>query len=161
MIIRKCQVNFLPFYLFTIYLHVDGHNVILITLLVYLLSEVVQQPVHILHIKLWLNLKHINFNKLSRLIKMFHALYLLIVVCTIVFFNILKKNISKLFVYFLKSEWHAHKVIAKRLKPTWNKRAMMALDRSPDLSNSSKQLPRQAFWPSLMTGESKMWPLQC
>jgi hypothetical protein len=34
---------------------------------------------------------------------------------------------------------------------------MMALDRSPDLSNSSKQLPRQAFWPSLMTGESKMW----
>jgi hypothetical protein len=38
-----------------------------------------------------------------------------------------------------------------------NKRAMMALDRSPELSNSSKQLPRQAFWPSLMTGESKMW----
>jgi hypothetical protein len=26
-----------------------------------------------------------------------------------------------------------------------NKRAMMALDRSPELSNSSKQLPRQAF----------------
>jgi hypothetical protein len=42
-----------------------------------------------------------------------------------------------------------------------NKRAMMALDRSPDPSNSSEQLTRQAFWPSFMTGESKMWPLEC
>jgi hypothetical protein len=32
----------------------------------------------------------------------------------------------------------------------------MALDRSPDPSNSSKQLPRQAVLPSFMTGESKM-----
>jgi hypothetical protein len=37
----------------------------------------------------------------------------------------------------------------------------MALDRSPDPSNSPEQLPRQAFWPSFMTGKSKMWPLEC
>ena len=37
------------------------------------------------------------------------------------------------------------------------KRAKMALVRSPDPSNSSEYLPRQAFWPSFMTGQSKMW----
>jgi hypothetical protein len=37
----------------------------------------------------------------------------------------------------------------------------MALDRSPDPSNSSEQLSRQAFWPDFMTGESKMWPHEC
>jgi hypothetical protein len=39
-----------------------------------------------------------------------------------------------------------------------NKRDQMALDRSPQPSNSSEQLPRQASWPSFMTIESKMWP---
>jgi hypothetical protein len=33
--------------------------------------------------------------------------------------------------------------------------------RSKTVHKSAKELPRQAFWPSLMTGESKMWPLQC
>jgi hypothetical protein len=42
-----------------------------------------------------------------------------------------------------------------------NKRAIMALDRSPDPSTASKQCLRQASWPSLMTIESKMWPLVC
>jgi hypothetical protein len=37
--------------------------------------------------------------------------------------------------------------------PSINKRAIMTLDRSLDPLNSSKQLPRQAFWPRFMTGE--------
>jgi hypothetical protein len=41
-----------------------------------------------------------------------------------------------------------------------NKRAKMALNRSPDSSNVSKKLPRQAFWSSFMTGESKMCLLE-
>jgi hypothetical protein len=43
----------------------------------------------------------------------------------------------------------------------FNKRTKMALDRSPDPLNSSEQLPRQAFSPSFMTGESKIRPLEC
>jgi hypothetical protein len=44
-----------------------------------------------------------------------------------------------------------------RANKTYNKRAKMALVRSSDPSNSSEYLPRQAFWPSFMTGQSKMW----
>jgi hypothetical protein len=47
------------------------------------------------------------------------------------------------------------------LQKFYNKRAKMALDRSPDPSNSSEQLHWQAFWPSFITGESKMWPPEC
>jgi hypothetical protein len=43
----------------------------------------------------------------------------------------------------------------------YNKRAMMALDRSPDRLTASKQCLRQASWPSLMKIESQMWPLVC
>jgi hypothetical protein len=37
----------------------------------------------------------------------------------------------------------------------------MVLGRSPDQSNLSEQLLRQAPWPSLMTIESKIWSLKC
>jgi hypothetical protein len=36
----------------------------------------------------------------------------------------------------------------------------MALDCSPDPSNSSELLSRHASWPRYMTGESNMWPLE-
>jgi hypothetical protein len=54
-----------------------------------------------------------------------------------------------------------HAVTSSNCSLTINKRTKMALDRSLDPSTTSEQCLRQASWPSLMTIESKMWPLVC
>jgi hypothetical protein len=46
-----------------------------------------------------------------------------------------------------------HVFVFKNLKLYVNKRAMMALDLSPDPSTTYKQYLRQASWPSLMAIE--------
>jgi hypothetical protein len=59
------------------------------------------------------------------------------------------------------SDYVNHVYRKKWKKKKLNKIAKMVLNRSPDPSNSSEQLLRQASWPSLMTIEIKMWPLEC